>query len=208
MPIKTQNKKSKPTAFRFYILTFAVCLTCWSAPCSAQETRLQQSGFRNQQTESPLFSPSAARVFHEVATELAGEKDGNTPEIRQALVLLTAARALDSRASYVVPDMVAFACLDPNKDNRDLVYNLLAEYVDKSIDLEVPKQAVSYLLEKLNSRQQREELLKQLLQYIGGKNTALDSDLHTLMGLYAAEKADSQTAQLHFIQALNANEYN
>ncbi len=208
MPIKTQNKKSKPTAFRFYILAFAVCLIYRPSTGSAQKTRLWQSGFRNQQTESPLFSPSAAQVFHEVASELAGEKDGNTPEIRQALVLLTAARALDSRASYVVPDMVTFACRDPNKDNRDLVYNLLAEYVAESIDLEVPKQSVSYLLEKLNSRQQREYLLKQLLEYLGGKNSALDSDLHTLLGLYAAEKTDSQTAQLHFIQALNANKYN
>ena len=208
MPIKTQNKESKPAAFRLYILAFAVSLICFSAHGRAQETAFWQSGFESQQAESPLFSPSTARVFHEAACELAGGEDVNTPEIRQALVLLNAARALDSRASYIVPDMVTFACRDSNKDNRDLVYNLLAEYVGESIDLEVPKQAVSYLLEKLNSRQQRENLLKQLLQYLGGKNTALDSDLHTLLGLYAAEKADSQTAQLHFIQALNANKYN
>lgn len=139
---------------------------------------------------------------------MAGGEDVNAPEIRQALVLLTAARVLDSRATYVIPDMVRLACSDPSKDNRGLVYNLLVEYVGESIDLEVPKQAVSYLLEKLNSRQQREELLKQLLQYLGGKNAALDSDLYTLLGLWAAEKADSQTAQIYFMQALDANKYN
>jgi tetratricopeptide (TPR) repeat protein len=89
-----------------------------------------------------------------------------------------------------------------------MVNNLLASYVDESADLEMAREAVRYLLDRLNSREQREKLLEDLLQNLGGKNAALDSELATLLGLLMAEKADLENAQLHLMNAFNSNKYN
>jgi tetratricopeptide (TPR) repeat protein len=87
------------------------------------------------------------------------------------------------------------------------VYNSLARYLDKSADFEPARQAVQYFLERLNSREQREQLLTGLLQNLSGKNACFDSELATLLGLLMAEKADANAAQ-YFALAFNSNKYN
>jgi tetratricopeptide (TPR) repeat protein len=81
-------------------------------------------------------------------------------------------------------------------------------YLDESADSELAREAVQYLLERLDSREQREQLLEDLLRNLGGKNAYLDSELATLLGLLMAEKADTEAAQLYFIQAFNRNKHN
>ena len=126
----------------------------------------------------------------------------------QAIMFLIAAINLDNRANYVLPDMIKLTSRHSNRDYSEMVYNLLANYVDESADLEVAKEAVRYLLERLNSREQREKLLQDLLRDLGGKNACLDSELATLLGLLMAEKADFKTAQFHLMQAYDRNKYN
>jgi hypothetical protein len=104
--------------------------------------------------------------------------------------------------------MIKLASGNPAWDYSELVYNLLADYIDKSADLEVVTPAVRYLLERLDSREERERLLEDLLANMGGKNTALDSELATLLGLLMAEKTDMESAQFHLMRALNSNSYN
>jgi hypothetical protein len=155
-----------------------------------------------------LFSPSLGQNFYEIAYELANPEDINGPKIEQAVVFLTATMELDSRANYVHPVLIKLVTQHPGRDYSEMVYNSLTKYLDKSADFEPARQAVQYLLERLNSREQREQLLGDLLRTLGGKNACFDSELATLLGLLVAEKADANAAQVYFMQAFNSNKYN
>jgi tetratricopeptide (TPR) repeat protein len=155
-----------------------------------------------------LFSPSVGQRFYEIAYELANSEDINGPKIDQAITFLTATFDLDSRANHIHPVLITLATQHPARDYSELVNNSLAHYLDKSADFEPARQAVQYLLERLNSREQREQLLGDLLNNLGGKNACFDSELATLLGLLVAEKADANAAQVYFMQAFNSNKYN
>jgi tetratricopeptide (TPR) repeat protein len=155
-----------------------------------------------------LFSPSVGQKFYEIAYELANSEDINGPKIEQAVAFLTATFDLDSRANYVHPVLIKLVTQHPGRDYSEVVYNSLTKYLDKSADFEPARQAVQYLLERLNSREQREQLLGDLLRTLGGKNACFDSELATLLGLLVAEKADANAAQVYFMQAFNSNKYN
>ncbi|MDD5063130.1 MAG: hypothetical protein PHQ35_00010 [Phycisphaerae bacterium] len=163
-----------------------------------------------------LFSPSVGQKFYEIAYELAnpvptaveGSEDINGPKTEQAIVFLTAALGLDNRANQVYPLLIKLATQYPGQDYSEMVYISLVRYLDKSADFEPARQAVQYLLERLDSREQREQLLVNLLGSLGGKNACFDSELATLLGLLVAEKADTKAAQVYFLQAYNNNKYN
>ena len=196
MQRKAKSKKSKVKSFAFYLFTFAFL--------SIFHPLLAQDALNTDQ----LFSPSVGQKFHQIAYELANSENPAESDLEQAIVFLTATTNLDSRANYVLPDMIKLACKYSEQDRSELVNQLLMNYADESADLEVITQAVRYLLEKLNSREQREQLLKEMLKNLGAKNAVLDSELATLLGLLMAEKADLQTAQSYFMQAYNSNKYN
>ena len=155
-----------------------------------------------------LFSPSVGQRFYEIAYELANSEDINGPEVEQAVVFLIATMNLDRTANYIQPVLINLANRHPARDYSQIVHNSLANYLDESTDFEPVREAVLYLLERLNSREQREQLLEYLLKNLGGKNACLDSELATLLGLLAAEKADAEAAKSYFMQALNRNKYN
>lgn len=156
-----------------------------------------------------LFSPSLAQKFYDIAYEMANSEDINGPKFNQALLFLTATAELDSRANYVYPLLIKIIAQNPvEQDYSMMVYNALARYLDKSADFEPARQAVQYLLERLNSREQREQMLMYLLQNLSGKNDCFDSELATLLGLLVAEKADANNAQAYFMHAYNSNKYN
>ena len=155
-----------------------------------------------------LFSPSIARKFYEIAYELANSKDVSGPEAEQAIVFLTATVNLDTGADYAHPLLIKVASRYAKTDYSTLVYHLLVNYVDESADLEVVRDAIRYLLERLDSREQRERLLQRMLKDTGKKNTILFSELVTLLGVFAVEKADLETAKFYFMQAYNSDKYN
>ena len=157
-----------------------------------------------------LFSPSIAQKFYDIAYEMANSEDINGPKFNQALLFLTATAELDSRANYVYPLLIKLIAQNPGdeQDYSSTVYSALARYLDKSADFETAREAVQYMLERLNSREQREQLLKYLLQNLSGKNDCFDSEVATLLGLLTAEKADANTAQVYFLHAYNSNKYN
>jgi tetratricopeptide (TPR) repeat protein len=155
-----------------------------------------------------LFSPSVSRKFYELAYELARSKEAGGVEVEQAITFLTAALKLDSDVKGVRPLLIESACRDPKPDYSNLVHSLLTEYVDEFADLEVARKAVAYLLERMNSREEREKLLEQMLGTLGDKNTALGSRLATMLGLLKAEKADLKAAEFYLMQAYKNNRYN
>lgn len=159
-----------------------------------------------------LFSPSVGQVFYNIAREITDEQDSTEHQVEQAVVLLTATTQLDSRARYVLPDMIKLICELPSQSDEqgyyNLVLNLLIQYTDESTDFEVAKKAIQYLLDKLDNREKREALLTKLLKNLGNKNAALGSELATLLGILMAEKTDLETASSYFIQAYDKNKYN
>jgi len=136
-------------------------------------------------------------------------ESGPGPEkIDQVMLLLSAAEKLDNRAPDVLADMIN-ATADFRLPNRaQLIHALLVNYADKFADVEVAAKAVRYLLEQLDSREQREMLLTGLLRDIGGKNKTLASEIATLLGLLYAEKTDDPNAARFFQLAYAQDKYN
>jgi hypothetical protein len=188
-------------------------------------------------SEHEMFSPTAALALYDIAHELANSESGKTlvsrQQAEQALVFLSAAVRLDNQADYLLPDMIKVACrsesplslglaglvgraVDPNnpekviepKDNSQLIIVLLIRYVNQDSDLQVVHEAVRYLLSRLDTREQREQMLLALLVQLRGKNDVLESELSTSVGLLTCEKADFEKAQSYFLVAIDKNKYN
>jgi len=174
--------------------------------------RAQGSTVRDieQSTVNPerLYSPSISQKFYEIAYELANSKDVAVPEVEQAMAFLTAAMSLDKNARDARALLIEFACRETGWDYSNLIYSLLVDYVDEFADLEVSKNAVEYLLERMNSREAREKLLEQMLGTLGSKNIILGSELATKLGILKAEKADLEAAEFYLMQAYKNNRYN
>ena len=202
----TRAAKHKRTLARV-ACALAVCglvLSSWSVCVLAQTG----SAGGAQPPAEQLFSPSVGQKFYEIAYEMANSNDLPAEEVKQAIIFLSSARNLDGRANYVLPEMIKLACRGPVGERAELVAYLLTSYVSETADLEVIRKAVSYVLEELNSREERENTIKEMLENLGGKNRVLDSELATLLGLLMVEKADLENAQFYLMQAYNSNKYN
>jgi Tfp pilus assembly protein PilN len=211
MPRKN-NKHLKNKCMKlqqFFLCSMLVLLSCHI--CYAQDILgdAPQGPVTPARTESDkLFSPPVGRTFYDIAYELANNPNITAQQIEQAITLYTATIKLDSSAKYILPDMIRLLTQHPQRDYSELMYQLLINYVDKSADLEVTQQAISYLISRMSSREEREQLLEQLLAKLGGKSAILDSELSAQIGLLKAEKADLKTAQSYFVAAYNNNNYN
>ncbi len=181
----------------YWALLFFVCFL--SAPS------LLLSGERPGQQ---VFSSSVSQKFYELAYELANSEDVNPQQVEQAMVFLNAAMQLDNSTRDAHTLLIKLACRNSQKDNSELVYSLLVNYVDESSDVGLAKKAVEYLLSRLNTRQQRENLLEQILGVFGGNNVVLASELTTMLGQLKAEKADVEAAEFYLMQAYKKNRYN
>jgi hypothetical protein len=185
-----------------------------------------------------LFSPSVALKFYELGYELSNKPAANittqTIQSQQALLFFTAATKLDNQAGYILPDMMKIAANtpaplllglpyrralpkdvnDPNAapplppDNTELVRTLLRAYVKSTVDLQIAKEAIDYLLGQMDSREQKEQQIRELLATFKNKNDVLESDLLTSLGMLILERADVNSAQAHFFAAIDKNKYN
>ncbi|MFC1738654.1 tetratricopeptide repeat protein [Planctomycetota bacterium] len=222
MPGSRVKTKTKITRCISICLLLCVCLVIPLNPTFAQTS--------SQVNPEKLFSPSVGLDFYEIAYELTNlsnttqltqygqnATDTNTPRINQALIFLSAVRSLDKAADYVLADMLRIITRyqpDGNYTSTEtdpwlqLVYQLISAYNDESADFLVLKDAVQYLLDNLNTREEREKLLQQLLINLGNKNSRFDSYLATKLGLLMAEKTDVQSATPYLLHAYNKNNYN
>ena len=218
MLIKVESDKSKVKNFALCFFTFArffvFCLLlpvfCFGAdrvPFAGPRT---DSGdiAANQPRQDKLFSPSTGQKFYEIAYELANTKDITAPQRSQAIVFLTATMDLDETSRYFMPDMIKLVSRYPQANNSRLMSVLLMYYVNEFADLEVISAGVRYMLEQMNSREEREKFLDDTLKTLGGKNIGMDSEMDTLLGLLNVEKSDFNSAQRWFMQAYDKNKYN
>ena len=158
--------------------------------------------------QEQLLSPLTATTFYDIGYELYTAKDANFLSAKQAIIFFNAAVSLDSRANYVLPDIINIAWQYPEENFSDAVKLAINEYVDSSTDLEVASKAVGYLLERLNDRERREELLTKLINQFGQKNVMFASDLSAQLGFLKAETADACEAQRYLMRSFAANKYN
>ena len=201
--VKSSSANTNPSlAPNRYRGKIAFCLLIFVPFCSVL-ARVQKS-----KDSAELFSPSIGQRFYEIAYEIANNEDANDAEVKQAIIFLMATTGLDSRAKDALPEMVKLTSRHSAWDYTRLVSQLLVQYLDESADLEVAKKAVGYLLDQTNSREAREQLLGWLLQSLGTKNPAMDSELGTLHGLLMAEKPDTNNAAIAIMDAYNNNKYN
>lgn len=154
------------------------------------------------------FSPALSQKFYDLASDISYLQNPSDSEVEQAVVFLAAASKLDIKSRDILPAVMKIVSIYPQKDYSQIIYKLLVSYVDSSANLAVVADAVQYLLEKLDTREQREQLLNQLRTELGKDNPALTSELDTLLALLLAEKSDIQAATAYFLDAFNKNNYN
>ena len=181
---------------------------CAQAPSPWQTTPAPAAAVRPAEASNTLLSPSAADRFVQIARELMQIEGPGQPVIDQAVVLLIAAKWLDSQARDVEPLLLRVATQSTAKDYSAQVLAVLQDYVNERADRAVVADAIRYLLARQSSQEARERLLEDLVRRIGNKNAAVDSELATALGLVMQQRQDAQRARFYFVQAYNSNKYN
>lgn len=164
------------------------------------------AGFAAEQDQ--LFSTLAARTFYDIGYELYNGSNAGFIEAKQAVIFLNVAISLDSRANYVLSDIINIAWKYPEENFSDVVQLALGEYVDRFSDLEITSKAVQYLLERLSSREEREQLLQELLTKYQEKNQFFASDIAAQMGFLKTETANTAESKNYLTRAYLNNKYN
>ncbi len=154
-----------------------------------------------------LSSESCSLAFYNLACDIIHSEDINQLEAEQAIILLKAAKDLGNNADYVVRDLIQLSWRYSERNRSDLIYGLLINYLDEKADRQALKMAASYLLDKTNNRNEREQLIGELVQIIRGKNSYLNSELLTSLGFLRYELSDPNAGR-YFINAYNTNKYN
>jgi hypothetical protein len=180
------------------------------------QRRTTRASQRSAASQSSIGAASVAERLYEIAYELANSKEFTAPQAEQAIVLLTAAKELGGTVGQsfsgaqdrIHPLLIKLACEYSKQDYSQQVYSWLTEYVGGSIDFDVAKKAITYLFDRCDTREQREQILGQMMAELGGKNAVLDSELATLLALLMVEKADFNTAQSLLVRAYLNNKYN
>jgi hypothetical protein len=157
--------------------------------------------------EQTLFSPETADLFSAFGNHVIAEHPQKTDA---AMTFLQAGILLDESSVLEYEQFLKGAgkVCGSQYDYSDTILLSLRKYLDQKADLEVAVRALRCVIDKADTRVQRETLLTRLAAQIGQANPVFCSDLATELGLYAAEKTDYTTAQTQFEQAWRLNAYN
>lgn len=130
--------------------------------------------------------------------------------IEITMTFLEAAMSLDPQlasAQEMLLKVAASAIANPNDYSRS-VRDALRLYLDERSNLAIVSGGVSYLLDRLQTRQEREELLGRLLGIYSSKNPAVVSELAAHLALLEMERADASAAFQRLQYAYSLNPYN
>ncbi len=179
----------------FYAVLMGAILT-FSTLCRAESLDAQQ-----------LYSPTASRALVDMVYKLNCENKSNCQTSKKAILLMSAAQKLDQDVNLSLGDMVEFANLSPENDYSDVIYNQLLNSVTINGDIYAPLKAAAYLLQRQNTRTQREEILKKLESTVT-VNDFLLSDISFELGGLATQISDKESAKFYFIKSYKSNHYN
>ena len=161
------------------------------------------------ETES-LFSDNTAALFIKHASQVHQEDPLDIMRTEQAMIFLAAASSLDI-APGEIPEQMLRIGANSSSDGPDYSSQLawaLDRYLDERSDLEAASDTVRYMLDRLNSRIDREVFLEKLFRRYSSVNAPFASELVTELGLLAVEKADGQSAINYLSAAIQLNPYN
>ena len=194
------------------IATF-LAMVLFAAPAWAQMQFPKQipaspSPARGTRTPESSSAPAAAARFWEIGYELAHAPNITGPEADQAIILLTAAKSLNSQIVGVEPLLLRLAARHSEKDYSEPVIFWLQKYVNESADRTIVADAIRYLENRSISLEQRKALLERVTDKIRNKNLAIDSELATSLGLLMLERKDLDPAKHYLVQAYKNNPFN
>jgi hypothetical protein len=157
--------------------------------------------------EQMLYSSETADLFSTFGNHLIDEQPQNADA---AITFLQAGILLDETSVLEYEQFLKGAgkVCGSQYDYSDTILLSLKKYLDQKADLEIAVQALRCVIDKANTRAQREMLLAHLAGQIGQANPVFCSDVATELGLYAAEKTDYVTALNQFEEACRLNKYN
>ncbi len=157
-----------------------------------------------------LFSENTAALFIKHASEIHQEDSLDISRTEQAMTFLEAAASLDITPGEIPEQMLRIGA-NSSSDGPDYSDHLvwaLDRYLNERSDLEVASDALRCVLDRLNSRIDREVFLEKLFRKYSSENAAFASKLATQLGLLAVEKADMQSALNYLSSAYQLNPYN
>ena len=198
----TPDLKARTVRFPYsvhthYALIMIYCLIFNFQPCLGQQS--------SPYTE--LSSQSCGRSFFDMAYEKVTSEKADEFSARQAVVFFQASKELDSSNNDIQPELIRQICRLSLKDNLLFVYNLLERHLNQQPDYGVINDAVSYILNTANTREERERLIAELQEALKGKNNYLDSELITSLALLRSEVSDPNAVGL-FLRAYQTNKHN
>jgi tetratricopeptide (TPR) repeat protein len=158
--------------------------------------------------ESKLASTLSAMSFWRLGQRIYQAPGADIYQERTALILIDSAVELDPFASYAVRDEMALKTRLNVREDWQTMRGLLINYLDRQPETEVARSMVRYLLEGMNTREERERVLADMLNLVGDKDKVLASDIATERGILMAEKGDVQGATAMFLTACRLNPFN
>jgi len=198
----------KDTSVRVLLAVVLCAGPAWGQGEAPSASFPEPTSMRAKAPAQTLSSASAADRLWQIGYEIANTPNISGPQADQAILLLTAAKSLNAGITPVEPLLLKLATRRADRDYSGQMVGWLRDYVTESADRTVVRNAIQYLLDRLNSREDRKGLLEQLVNVIGNKNPAIDSDLAMLLGFLLGERGDLEAAKFYLIQAYQNNRYN
>lgn len=153
-------------------------------------------------------STLTAMNFWRLGQRLYRVPDAKTYDERVALVFIDSAVALDPFAAYAVRDDMYLKTRLNVREDWQSMRALLINYLDRQPETEVARSMVRYLLEGMNTVEERERVLSDMQTLCTGKDDVLASDIATERGILMCEKGDTRTAAITFLAACRLNPFN
>jgi hypothetical protein len=159
------------------------------------------------QLEGQLTSSLDSMSLYRLGKRLYTAGGAGAYDDRIAMVFMNAAVSLDQFSPYALQDSIYLKTRLSVKEEPAVMWLTLSNYLDRRADTEVARGMVRYLLEDINSREGREQMLADLFKLVADRNRELGSDIAVEQGLLAAERGDVKSAASRFMVALSLNPY-
>lgn len=172
-------------------------------------TGISRAAGRTAPTES-LYSPTAAALLSRVGMDAYAVDPYSDQTVEVTMTFLEASLILDDQIGTAWENLlkVSASGMANPRDYSIKIRDALRHYVDERSNLAVTNRAIAYLLQRQNTRIDREAVLSKLMNIYQGRNSALLSELLTQIALLEMERTDFSNAYQHLNAAYNLDPYN
>ncbi|HSV27225.1 MAG TPA: hypothetical protein VLH60_04965 [Sedimentisphaerales bacterium] len=150
-----------------------------------------------------------AASFIRLARHLYTSPGADVHDKRAALVFVNAAMLLDPFSAQATEDFLHLKTSLNEREDWTAMRRMLITHLEQNRDIEVARAMVRYLLEGMNSREERERVLIDLYNIALDKNNKeLASDIAVEYGILIAERGDMREAGVRYMTAYRLNPFN